>query len=393
METILIPMLLIITAHFFVDFYMNLLPGLMPSIAANLSLSMTLSGLLFTLQSMASSWLQPIFGYIGGRYSVPKVLAVSLIFTALLMSTVGTATNYILLLLIIFLGSISSAIFHPFGSVAISTVTQKNQGFIMSLYFAAGTLGMTIVPILSTMTKNRLGLNGILLWGIPGILTGIVILSLKNRVPNVTSYKIVKSEDKSANLVKTIFVLVIIVGLRSWVSNTFTMYIPIYYVTRGFTEEAAGGIQSAFLLLTGIGGILGGIITDRIGVKKTLIISGFLATVTLLGFFFVNGIPAIIFLLLSGALLQSAYPGVVVLAQRVNPESQSINTGFLQGFGYGIGGLGSVVTGALADIFSGNLHFALFNNVVILLASLMVCIFFFPDLGKDNKDSYTIGYS
>jgi FSR family fosmidomycin resistance protein-like MFS transporter len=390
METILISILLISMGHFFVDFYMNLIPGLMPSIAANLSLSMTLSGLLFTLQSMVSSWLQPIFGYIGGRYSVPRVLGISLIFTALLMSMVGIAANYILLLLVVILGSVSSAIFHPFGSVAISTVTQKNQGFIMSIYLAAGTLGMTIVPILSTITKNRLGLNGILLLGVPGILTGIVILLHKNRISHIASYEVVKSEDKSTNLVKTIFILVMIIGFRSWVSNTFTMYIPTYYVMKGFTEEAAGGIQAGYLLFTSIGGIAGGIITDRIGVKKTLIISGFFATVTLMGFFYASNTLAVILLLLNAALLQSAIPGIVVLAQSVSPKSQSVVTGFLQGFGFGIGGIGSLVTGVLADNFGGNLHIALFNNVIIMLASLVVSLFFFPDLGKDNISRHSI---
>ena len=108
-----------------------------------------------------------------------------------------------------------------------------------------------------------------------------------------------------------------------------------------------------------------------------------------MGFFYASSL-AIILLFLNAALLQSAIPGIVVLAQSVSTKSQSVVTGFLQGFGFGIGGIGSLVTGVLADNFGGNLHFALFNNVIIMLASLVVSMFFFPDLGKDNINRHSI---
>ncbi|MGI6485044.1 MAG: MFS transporter [Tepidanaerobacteraceae bacterium] len=387
MKTFLIPMIVITLGHFFLDFYMNLLPGLMPSIAANLGLSMTLSGLLFTIQSMASSWLQPIFGYFGYKFKLSRILAFSLILTAFFMSMLGIAGNFIFLLFVVVLGSISSAIFHPFGSVAMTAVYRKNQGFIMSIYFAAGTLGMTVAPILSTLVKQKIGLNGILFLAAPGIIIGLVILLLRSHYYQTSGYEIIKSGGKQTNFVRIIVILVMLVGLRAWVTNTFTMYIPTYYVMKGLTEEAAGGIQAAFLLCTSIGGIAGGIATDRTGVKKMFIFSGFLATVSLIAFFYTSGVFAVVMLLLCGTLLQAAYPGMVVLAQKMFSNNQSVATGFLQGFGFGIGGLGCLITGALYDFFGANLHFALFNNVIILSVSLIVTIFFFPQDSGDVKKS------
>ena len=144
----------------------------------------------------------------------------------------------------------------------------KESGFIMSVYLAAWDFRNDCMPYIVYYNKKQAWAKRYFIIGSSRhTYRNHYILFHKNRISNIARYEIVKSEDKSTNLVKQ-FLFVMIIGFRSWVSNTFTMYIPTYYVIKGFTEEAAGGTQAGYLLFTSIGGIVGGIITDRIGVKK-----------------------------------------------------------------------------------------------------------------------------
>ncbi|RKL63094.1 MFS transporter [Thermoanaerobacteraceae bacterium SP2] len=372
MNNFILPLVLISLGHFFIDFYGNILPGLMPAITKNLGLSMTLSGLLFTMLSITSSWLQPFFGYLGGRFRAPLVLAISVMISAVFMAMVGVANSYIFLLVMVTLAGIGSSLYHPIGSVSIATLSTKNQGFIMALYITAGTVGMTLAPISATLSKNAFGFKGLLLLGLPGITAGIIMLIYKNQLSSPGSLKI--SPGRRSSLFHTHFkylvLMVIVVGFRTWVLSTFTIYTTMFYVSRGLSEAASSGILSLFLLFQSIGGIAGGFVSDRIGVKKTLIYSALVSIICLVVFFNIQGPVSIACLLLSGALIQSAFPGSVVLAQRLYPQNPSIATGFMQGFTFGMGGLGGLFTGVLSDALGGNLFIAMMSTIAFLGVSL-----------------------
>lgn len=378
MQNFFVPLILISMGHFFIDFYGNILPGLMPAIAKNLGLSMTLSGLLFTMLSITSSWLQPVFGYLGGRFNGSTVPAISVMISAVFMAMVGMANSYIFLLIVVTIAGVGSSLYHPLSSVLITNLTPKNQGFIMALYITAGTVGMTLAPISATLLKNAFGLQGVLLLGLPGITAGIIMLINKNRLQGSGSFKTARSSKAgfSQNHIKYLILLVIVVGFRTWTLSTFTMYTGMLFVSRGLSETASSGILSLFLFFQSIGGITGGFVSDRIGIKRTLIYSSILSIICLIGFFSLSGLVSVACLLLGGALIHSAFPGSVVLAQRLYPQNPSMATGLMQGFTFGMGGLGGLFTGILSDALGGNLYMAMMNTIaflgVSLAASLMV---------------------
>jgi FSR family fosmidomycin resistance protein-like MFS transporter len=383
MGNLLMPLFLISLGHFFIDFYVNLLPGLMPTIINNLGLSMTLSGLLFTMFSMTSSWLQPVFGYIAGRFDGRRVMVLAVLLAAVFMPMVGIANNYVFMLIVVLISGIGSSLYHPLGSVFIAALYEKNHDFIMALYITAGTVGMTLAPVMSTAVKNRFGLKGVFYLAIPGIMAGILLLIFKNRLSFIGGYEVVATGGSDLYSVRVKFLanLVMVVGLRTWVLNAFTLYIPTYYFSKGLPEGIGAGILSLYLLFQSLGGVVGGYVSDRIGIKRTLILSSILAIIFLTTFFNTSGAVSIISLILSGALLQSAFPGAVVLAQRLYPANPGLATGFMQGFTFGIGALGGVFTGALSDVLGGNLVYALMSSVILLCVSL-ACSFLIPAIEK-----------
>lgn len=378
MQDIIVQLVLISMGHFFIDFYGNVLPGLMPAIAKNMGLSMTLSGLLFAMLSITSSWLQPVFGYLGGKFNGSAVPAISVIISAVFMAMVGAANNYIFLLIVVTLAGIGSSLYHPLGSVLITNLTPKNQGFIMALYITAGTVGMTMAPISAALLKNAYGLRGILLLGLPGITVGIIMLIYKKNLKGsyVSRTAINSKTEPFQSKFKYLILMVIVVGFRTWTLSTFTMYTGMLFVSKGYSETAGSGILSLLLFFQSIGGIAGGFVSDRIGIKRTLIYSSIVSIILLIGFFGLSGYVSLICLLLGGALIQSAFPGSVVLAQSLYPQNPSMATGLMQGFTFGMGGLGGLFTGILSDALGGNLYLAMMSTVVFLgislTASLMV---------------------
>lgn len=370
MQDFFFPLILISLGHFFIDFYGNLLPGLMPTITKNLGISMTLSGLLFTMLSVTSSWMQPVFGYFGGKFKGQVIMALSVMSSAVFMSMIGVANKYILLLAVVTLGGVGSSLYHPIGSVSVATLSQKNHGFIMALYITAGTVGMTVAPVLATIFKNAFGLKGLLFLGLPGVAAGIIMLIYRNQMNGGGIEVVGRDSTLSYSYLKYLALMVLVVGLRTWVLSTFTMYTAMLYVSKGFSDTLSSGILSLYLFFQCIGGIIGGFVSDRIGVKKTLIFSSLFSIVCLVIFFTSSGPVSVGALLISGALIQSAFPGAVVLAQKMYPQNPSIATGLMQGFTFGMGGLGGLFTGALSDALGGNLSLALMSTIVFLGISL-----------------------
>jgi len=388
MKNIAVSLVLICLGHFLIDLYMNLLPGIMPALIETMGITLTLSGLLQTVLSATSSWLQPAFGYVAFRFKTQRALATSILLSAVFMSLVGLSKYYWIMLIVVTLGGIGSSIYHPLGSVAISGLTSKNPGMVMSLYITAGTLGTTLSPVITSFVKNKFGLQGILFLGIPGILTGLFFYFVKTSLKNIKREEpMVTPVANKSKVNLNLALLVAVVGLRYWVLHTFSVYIPVFYVSKGFSEEAAAAILSLYLLFNAMGGMFGGIITDKFGIKNTLVVSSLLAICCFSMFFITTGYVPFILLFLGATLLQSAYPGAVVLAQKLYPKNPSMATGFMQGFTFGLGGVGALIIGALSDSWGGNLEMALRTLTIVLIISLIVSFFLPTEKNKTFIES------
>jgi len=377
MKSFTISLILICLGHFLIDLYMNLLPGIMPTLIETMGITLTLSGLLQTVLSATSSWLQPVFGYVAYRFDTKRALATSILLSALFMSLVGISKNYWVMLIVVTLGGLGSSVYHPLGSVTISSLTSKNPGMVMSLFITAGTLGTTLAPVITSLVKSRFGLRGILLLGIPGILTSVVFYFIQNSLKDIKKVEVtIAPTNDSSKVNLNLALLVSIVGLRYWVLHTFSIYIPVFYVRKGVSEEIAAAILSLYLFFNAMGGMFGGAITDRFGIKNTLIVTSLLAICCFSMFFVTTGyMSSFVLLFLGATLLQSAYPGSVVFAQKLYPKNPSMATGFMQGFTFGLGGIGALITAALSDYWGGNLEMALKLLPIALILSFIGSLF------------------
>jgi FSR family fosmidomycin resistance protein-like MFS transporter len=161
-------------------------------------------------------------------------------------------------------------------------------------------------------------------------------------------------------------------------------YLTFYMIREfGVSAQASQIYLFIFLISVAVGTYIGGPIGDRIGRKYVIWISILgVAPFTLL-FPYVNLFWASTLSVVIGLLLSSAFPAILVYAQDLMPTNLGMVSGLFYGFAFGIGGLGSVLLGKLADqtsilyIFYLCSFFPLIGIVAVLL----------PDLSKKIKQS------
>jgi FSR family fosmidomycin resistance protein-like MFS transporter len=105
---------------------------------------------------------------------VGPVLAVSM------LSLVGLAPSTVVLALILMVGGLGTAAFHPPAAALAHRLGGDSPGLSMSVYITGGTLGFSLGPLMFAPFAQRFGLAWTPLLAIPGLLVVAFFLS---RVP------------------------------------------------------------------------------------------------------------------------------------------------------------------------------------------------------------------
>src|SRR5687767_6820863 len=109
-----VAILVVISAsHFVVDASTSLLTPLLPAIRETYGVSIARTAALVAVQSFLSSMIQPLAGMLADRVDRRWLAALGPALCALGMTTMGYAPTFGMLTLLVAIGSIGSAIFHP----------------------------------------------------------------------------------------------------------------------------------------------------------------------------------------------------------------------------------------------------------------------------------------
>ncbi len=347
--------------HFVNDSYSNMLGPLLPLLMTKLDFSMSQAGILGSLLVFSSSLTQPIYGYLGDRYIHRAFAVFGPMLTALFLSMIGLAPSYGWLALLLLLGGVGIASFHPQGASLVSAAGREHKGLSMSIFVTSGSLGYAIGPTLATLTILYCGLEYSFVTALPGIL---VVFLLMRMVPSgLSSVKTAEQRQDGPSLRsmwKPLTILYLLVVIRSAVQSGLSQFLPLYYNQRGFSLREGAFFLTLFLVSGGIGGFFGGHLADRFGGKRVIVISMLATAPLLLGFLFLPGILSVFALMLTGLFLLSTIPINVVIAQQMAPHHSSTISAMMMGFAWGAGGIFFLpITGFLADHYGFTLTYAL----------------------------------
>jgi len=272
------------------------------------------------------------------------------------------------LLVVVGLGILGSAAFHPSAVSIASRCGGSRRGAATSVFSLGGTVGTALSPVVVTFGIARMGLPGTVLLIPIGLVSGALLYWQLGRLE--------RSEQARAAVVKasigkrtvaSLVLIVLAVMFLAWFQWSFRSYLPTWLQEQGQTMAFASQVMFVFAIALGVGTLLGGILSDRLGRWQLLALC-----LALLGpamWLFMSApaglhMPLVVVL---GVLVGATFPISIVMAQETWPSGVGVASGLVMGLGWVPGGLGASFTGMLADRTS--LTTALYTLVVPALLS------------------------
>ncbi len=345
--------------HFFIDLYSSGLSTFQPLLGEKLGLNLTQAGILGGLMVFSASVVQPAYGYLSDRYHTRLFSALAPAVAGIFVSAFGLAPNFAWLMLMVLLGGVGIASFHPQASARATLGLPGNRGQWMAVFISAGTLGLAVGPTYFSTFFTYLGLARSYWTAVPGVLITLLLLYL---LPDTSppAHARTRFDLRPLKAVwKPLTILYFLVFIRSVVQVVYSQFLPLYlHRERGFSLPHASYSLSLYLGAGAIGGFIGGHLADRFGGRRVILISmtGCLPVLAL--FFLTTGPLSLTGLALSGLMLLFTLPVNVVMAQELVPAQAGTVSALMMGFAWGMAGLIFIpITGWAADHFT--LHYSL----------------------------------
>ncbi|KMZ39985.1 MULTISPECIES: MFS transporter [Bacillales] len=366
-------------AHLLNDSLQAVIPALLPIVEKNLALTFTQVGMILLVMNLTSSVLQPFVGYYSDRKSIPLLPPLALIVSGLGMLALAFSGNYYFVLAAVACVGIGSAIFHPEASRFAHLASGPRRGLGQSIFQVGGNAGQALAPLMTILVFANLGQPGAAWFLLPALLASGILLYValwyrgQQRLKKATAAPVTYT-----NLNKRLIalgLLIVIVSVRSWMNAGYQSFYQFYLMYVKDMEYAnAQLVIFGFLFAGAVGTFFGGPLSDRFGKRNLLIISTLGSLPLTLLTPYVSGFWAFPLLVISGFIMLSSFSVTVVYAQELLPGKIGTVSGLIIGLAFGMGGMGALVFGYLADLYS--------LSFVILLCSFLPLIgfmgFFLP---------------
>ncbi|MFD2369283.1 MFS transporter [Brevibacillus sp. GCM10020057] len=359
--------------HLLNDSLQAVIPALLPIVEKNLALTFTQVGLILLVMNLTSSVLQPVVGYFSDRKSHPFLPPLALLISGLGMLALAFAGDYYLVLMAVACVGIGSAVFHPEASRFAHQASGVRRGLGQSIFQVGGNAGQALAPLMTILIFANLGQTGAKWFLLPAILASGVLLYValwyrtQQRMKKAASGPVTHNHRRKRFI--ALGLLVLVVTVRSWMNAGYQSFYQFYLMyIKGVEYSHAQVVVFGFLLAGAIGTFLGGPLSDRFGKRNLLILSTLGAFPLTILTPYVSGIWTYPLLFLSGLILLSSFSVTVVYAQELLPGRIGTVSGLITGLAFGMGGMGSLVFGYLADMFS--------LTFVITLCSLLPLVGF-----------------
>lgn len=346
--------------HMLNDSMQAVIPAVMPILKDTMQLSYAQVGLVIFALNFTSSLLQPAVGLYTDAKPSPYMLPLGMVSSFAGMLLLGLAPNYGLVLLGVVMVGLGSAVFHPEGSRVSHMAAGSRRGLAQSIFQVGGNGGQALAPIMTAMIFVPLGQIGAV-WFTLAAGTAFFVqlyiakwyrarLAARPRKFQTQSAKIASAQHRK-RILFAVTLLVFLVFARSWYHACISGYYQFFIIQKfGLSVKESQYYIFCFLAAGALGTLLGGPLADRFGRKNILFFSILGAAPFALVLPYANAFWSYIFLFCMGFILLSSFSVSVVYAQELVPGKVGLVSGLTTGLAFGMGALGSVVLGNLADV-------------------------------------------
>jgi FSR family fosmidomycin resistance protein-like MFS transporter len=340
----------IASTHVVVDAYTNIYAPMLPLLIPRHELSLATAGMLAMCFQLANSVSQLAFGALADRWRPRVLVIVGPLVAVIVLSLIGLAVSPLTLGMILVLGGLGGAAFHPPAAALVYKLADHRKGLAMSTHLSGGSLGFSAAPVLFAPFIAYMGLQ----WSPLIMIPGLIALSWTLRqVPEMSSpHAHERSTLKSLRPAAVpLTLLYFTIVLRTATTYGFMVFTPTLLTRQGFSIAEASTAVSLYLFSSGVGGFFGGPLADRIGARRVIMWSliasvPFMAVAPHLA---PLGFTAM--LAVGGLLLQSTLPISVTFAQSFVKGGAATVSSLMMGFAWGMGSLTVPLIGMGADRF------------------------------------------
>jgi MFS transporter, FSR family, fosmidomycin resistance protein len=340
--------------------------------------------LLVLAATLISSIIQPVFGYISDLKPRPYLMGVGMLTAGLGLMFIGFFDSFYLLFALITIMGVGVAIFHPEGSKMANCVSSgANKGKGMSIFSVGGNLGFAVGPLLISGSTYLLGLPGILVIGIPAIITTIIYFCRNSKYVEYSNREIQKrkNEANEKESYSGFGLLTLMIFFRSVVLFGLTTFIPLYFMQRFELSAQTASINLTIIATcAAFASLIGGALADKIGFQKVQFYSSAIAVPCMIVFCLCGNYAAATIALIPVALsIYGTLSVSMVLGQKFLCNHVGFASGITIGLGITFGGITSPLLGYIGDNYG-----LVYTMWTICIAVVFTAIFawFVPDIDK-----------
>ena len=361
--------------HLLHDIYSSFLAPILPLLIEKLSISYSSAGFLTVAQRLPSL-LNPFVGLIADKISIRYFVIFAPAITAISMSLLGIAPNYVVLVGLLLIMGISATLFHVPAPVMMKRVSGDRIGMGMSFFMFAGEAARTIGPLII--------LGAVSLWGLEGTFRLIPIglacsAFLFIRIRNIRISDEFKRKDSQVSwkvtikhALPTLKILAAFTLSRSLMRGALTIFLPVYLSSKGASIWVAG-ISLSVVQLTGAAGtIFSGTISDRVGRKATLMVTAIFSPLLMWAFMMVEGIFIFPLLLVMGLFLLAPMPVMLAAVNEIKSEQPAFLNGIYMMINFIINSAAVMLIGFMGDRIGLDLTYKI--SAVVALTAIPVII-------------------
>jgi FSR family fosmidomycin resistance protein-like MFS transporter len=159
--------------HFVVDLNQGCLPAMLPFLKSAHQLSYAAVATIVLAANVASSIVQPLFGYFADQTARRWMLPTAILLTGGGFALMGLAPGYAALLALVVLMGLGVAAYHPEAYKTATSVAGERKATALSWFSLGGNVGIALGPPVITALVTVVGLTGSL-----GLLVPTLVASM-----------------------------------------------------------------------------------------------------------------------------------------------------------------------------------------------------------------------
>jgi MFS transporter, FSR family, fosmidomycin resistance protein len=353
--------LLVSTSHMLHDLFGSFLSPLAPLLRESAGISLSQIGWLNVAQGFPTIF-NPLIGLKTSQKNIMRIMVLAPALTAVAMSSLGLASSFWSLFILLSIAGVSSALFHVPSPVLIKHSAGDKIGRGMSYYMLGGEIARFIGPLTVLAAVDLWGLKGTsYLMPLGFLASGLLYWRFRK-------FHIPEPENKQGGIspwqeFRRSFLLLLLVGMIlmciSFVRSGITAFLPSFIVEEGGSLWFGGTALAFYQGAGALGTIMSGYLSDRVGRNRVLFSSALLTPIAMYLLLHLGAGATIPALIMLGVSAFAATPVFLAMMQELGSERPAFINGLFMTINFMTSAIASVGIGWLGDRYGLRLTYEL----------------------------------